>query len=134
MEATPTTYAFVERMFTVWASQGLGDAFLHYLSDDVIWTATGTSPLSGHYVGKRSYKENVLDRLHDKLDHSPRPEVERIIVQEDWATILFRTTGARGRNGTDFSMQYCWIVRVQDDKIREVVGFFDSKKMIDLFS
>ena len=31
-------------------------------------------------------------------------------------------------------MQYCWLVRVDGVKIAEVVGFFDQKKVTDLFA
>ena len=39
-----------------------------------------------------------------------------------------------GRNGADFSMQYCWLVKVDGDQIAEVIGFYDTKKMNDVFA
>jgi hypothetical protein len=42
--------------------------------------------------------------------------------------------GVHGVNGSDFSMQYCWLIRVVDGWITEIIGFYDSKKMNDLFA
>jgi ketosteroid isomerase-like protein len=128
-----STQTILTHLFTSISTSGFRETFLNALSDDVIWTATGSSPLSGRYEGKREYVEKVLQPLHDRLEASPRPEVERIIVDSEWAAVLFRSSGARGLNGVDFSMQYCWLMKVVDERITEVVGFYDQKKMCDLF-
>ncbi len=38
------------------------------------------------------------------------------------------------RNGPDYTLQYCWIVRVVEDRVREVVGYHDQVKVNELFS
>ena len=132
--STATTRVFVENLFTSIAESGFRDTFLNALSNDVVWTATGTSPLSGRYKGKKTYCEDVLGRLHGKLQSSPKPMVNRILVDEDWASVYFHTTNVPALNGDDFGMEYCWLMRVKDEEIVEVVGFYDGNKMSKLFS
>jgi ketosteroid isomerase-like protein len=64
----------------------------------------------------------------------PTPIVQRIIVDGDWATVLFDSTDGRGHNGTDYTMTYCWLMRVEDGLIREVIGFYDQVKVTALFA
>ena len=132
--STTTTRVFVENLFASIANSGFRDTFLNALSDDVVWTATGTTPLSGRYESKKMYCEEVLGRLHGKLHSSPKPTVDRILVDGDWACVYFHTTNVPALNGDDFGMEYCWLMCVQDDKIIEVVGFYDGNKMSKLFS
>ena len=130
--ASPTR-TFFTNLFASISTSGFREDFLIALSDDIVWTATGTSPLAGRYEGKREYITKVLDPLHARLEDSPRTELERMTVEGEWAAVQFRSKGARGRNGADFSMQYCWLMRVVDERITEVVGFYDQK-MYDLFA
>ena len=130
---TVKTREFVTGVFDNVSKTGFGSSFLDKISDDVIWTATGTSPMRGRYKGKVEYKEKVLDKLHERLEGFGLPSVDRIIVDGQWAAVNFHTTGAKAHSGLDFSMEYCWLMRVEDDRIVEVVGFYDSKKMCDLF-
>lgn len=76
--------------------------------------------------------ENVLSKLRDKLEHAPKPEVDRILVDGEWAAVQFHTTAAKAVSGYDFSMQYCWLLKVEGDKIVEVVGFLDQIKIKEL--
>ena len=134
MEATTNkTRLVIKSLFSTIADQGFGQLFLDQLAENVIWTATGSSPMRGRYESKQAYREQVLDKLHDKLEYSPRPTIDRIIADDQWAAVYFHTEGARALNGLDFSMEYCWLMRVENDKVVEVVGFYDSKKMCDLF-
>jgi uncharacterized protein len=60
--------------------------------------------------------------------------VQKILADGEWGCVNFRTEGVTGRNGADFSMQYCWLIKVDGDQIAEVIGFYDTKKMNDVFA
>lgn len=64
----------------------------------------------------------------------PVPIVDHIFVDGDWAVINWHSEGVRGKNGADYDMSYCWIMRVQDDKIVEVKGFYDGEKVSKVFA
>jgi ketosteroid isomerase-like protein len=128
------TTATLESVFSRISEHGFGQAFLDALADDLVFTATGSSPLAGRYTSKAEYQDRVLGRLHERLATPLRPAIEQMLVDGEWATVRFRTEGVRGHNGADFSMQYCWLLRVVDGRIVEIVGFYDTKKMVDLFA
>lgn len=128
------TRTFVEGLFSSMRDEGFSERFVDALDENLTWTATGNSPLGGVYRGKQEYLEKVLFPLRARLETQPIPNVESILVDGEWATVIFRSTGAKGKNGTDFSMQYCWVMRVVDQKFVEVIGFYDQKKVSDLFA
>jgi uncharacterized protein len=128
------TAAVLGEVFSGVSEHGFGSAFLDALADDLVFTATGSSPLAGRYTSKAEYQDRVLERLHERLTTPLRPAIEQMLVDGEWATVRFRTEGVRGHNGADFSMQYCWLLRVVDGRIVEIVGFYDTKKMVDLFA
>jgi uncharacterized protein len=111
-----------------------GGVFLDALADDLVWTATGTSPVSGTFRGKQSYIDNVWRPLDDRLDRWPKANVLRILADGEWAVVEFCGVGGIGRNGADYTLQYCWVVRVVDDLVREVVGYYDQVKVNELFA
>ena len=146
--STANTRGFITRVFNQASESGFGSAFLDHLASDVVWHATGSSPLAGVYNSKQSYIENVLARLRDRVEHIPPPTVDRILVDGEWAAVHWHTVGATGKNGRDFSMDYMWLLRVEEReteaenpaerevkglKIVEVVGFYDQGKMRDVF-
>ena len=131
--SSSTTREVLETVFGGVRESGFGPAFFAALADDLVFTATGGSPLAGRYTSKAEYAEKVLARLHERLATPVRPAIEQILVDGEWACMRFRTEGVRGVNGTDFSMQYSWWLRVREGVITEIIGFYDTKKMIDLF-
>src|SRR4051812_22420620 len=99
-ETTAATRATLERIFSTLAQAGFGEPFLDVLSDDLVWTATGTSPVAGRYEGKDAYVEQVASRLRARLDGAPmHPIVDKILADGEWGTVTFRTEGVTGVNG-----------------------------------
>ncbi|MCT9113452.1 nuclear transport factor 2 family protein [Streptomyces mirabilis] len=133
-EQSVATRETLEDVFSSVSESGFGEKFLDRLADDLVFTVTGSSPLAGRYTNKAEYREKVLARLHKRLAAPLRPTIEQFLVDREWGTVRFRTEDVHGRNGADFSMQYCWLTRVVDGRITEIIGFYDTKKMIDLFA
>lgn len=136
--ATATTRAFIESLFTAVALDNFGTSFAAALSDDLVWTVTGSSPIAGTYEGKEVYIDQVLTPLRGVLDSLPVPRVEHIFVDGDWATVHWRSEGVKGKNGADYDMQYAWLMRTQaghggERKIVEVIGFYDGQKVAAVF-
>lgn len=134
LDAAAVTRRTVERAFAGVPHSGFTETFTDALADDVVFTATGTSPVAGRFEGKTEYQTNILARLHDRLATPIRARVEQVIIEGEWATVRFRSHDVQGVNGTDFSMEYCWLIRVVAGHITEIVGFYDTKKMNDLFA
>ena len=136
---TPKTRAFLESLFSAVALDNFGASFAAALSDDLVWTVTGSSPIAGRYEGKAVYIKEVLTPLRDVLESLPVPIVEHIVVDGQWCTVVWRSEGVRGKNGADYDMKYAWVMHVEDEKgdgelkIVEVVGFYDGQKVTAVF-
>jgi ketosteroid isomerase-like protein len=133
MNNTERNRALLTDLFAAPGREGWGEVFLAALRDDVVFNAMGRSPIAGHYEGKRVYSEEVLAKLHDRLLVRPTLVVDKIIVDGDMASVRFHSTGGKGKNGADFSTDYCWVFRLIDGAIAEIWGYYDTGKMIDLF-
>ena len=84
-----STRTFLTSFFNSISSSGFRETFHDALSYDVVWTATSTSPSGGRYEDKREYITKVLSPLQDRPEASPSPEVERMIVNSEWAAVQF---------------------------------------------
>ena len=75
--------------------------------------------------------------LRAVLESLPVPIVEQIIVDQNTATVIWRSEGVKGKNGADYDMKYAWIMRVLEEKsqlkIIEVTGFYDGQKVANVF-
>jgi uncharacterized protein len=127
--------AFLRDWFQRLAESGwTAEVFLAALSEDLVWTATGTSPISGTYRGRKAYVDGIYRRLDEKLESWPRPAVERVVAEGEWGVVEFSSTGGRGRNGIDYNMRYCWVMRVEHDLVTEVIGYYDTSTVDALFA
>ncbi|WP_413728153.1 nuclear transport factor 2 family protein [Sodalis sp. RH19] len=124
---------FLSSLFQSVANQGWGENFMAALHEDLEFNALGTSPVSGCYRGKINYRNNLLNHLDDKLESWPVPIIDAMIVDGDYACLRFHATGGKGKNGVNFNMQYCWVLRIKDKQIVKIWGYYDSIIMNALF-
>jgi ketosteroid isomerase-like protein len=132
---TEMNRAVLSRWFDRLTESGFDSrTFADGLADDIIWTATGHSPISGTYRGKADYLQNVYRPLDQRLKRWPRPQVLRLLVDGQFGIVEFAGVGGLGHNGTDYSMRYCWLMRFTDGKVQEVTGYYDQGKVAELFA
>jgi ketosteroid isomerase-like protein len=134
VDSSEATRHTLTTVFADISRTGFGEDFAAALADDLSFTATGDTPLAGHYTSKVEYRARVLDPLHERLATPIRPRIEQMLIEGEWGVIRFRSEGVVGKNGADFSMQYTWWLRVVDGRIVEIVGFYDTHKMHALFA
>ena len=77
--------------------------------------------------------EKIIKRLGDRLQSWPKPAVENLFVDGDTACIQFHGEDGVGKNGANFDMNYCWVMRLHEGRIAHVTGYYDSVKMTALF-
>lgn len=132
--STEDTRTFVTALFDSWQNDGDTGPLLAALADDLRWTVTGTSPISGVTTSKQEYVERVYRQLDERLAQWPVPRVQRIVADGDWAVVLWHGADGLGKRGEDYVMDYTWWMRVQDGRVTEVVGFYDDVKVDELFA
>jgi hypothetical protein len=95
----PNNENFIRNLFRDITTDGFAKKFEDALDDDLIWVATGTSPLSGEYKGKQVYLDKIIGQLHGRLQSWPKAVVENILVDRDIACVQFHGEGGVGKNG-----------------------------------
>jgi uncharacterized protein len=128
---THATKALIERLFEAY-EKGDSRPLFEHVSDDVHWTITGTNPLSGDYRSKREFLAATYERLAGVLKEPVRPSVLRIVAEGDLAVIEWRGH-ATSIVDRPYDNDYCWIIRVAEDRIVEVRAYFDGGLVEDLF-
>jgi ketosteroid isomerase-like protein len=95
--------------FDAW-SRGDGRAFFKLVADDVRWTVTGSTPISRTYNSKRDF-----------------------IADGDKVAVQFESH-AQGKNGIAYNQTYCWMLRLADGQVREVIAYLDTELVTKLFA
>lgn len=112
----------------IFASLAHGDAgpFLDSLADDFCWTAKGHNAWSGTYRGKQAVREKLLSPLFANFADRYTNVAHRFIAEGDWVAVECRgqvTTHA----GNPYNNEYCWICRVEDGVLKEVIEYMDTE-------
>lgn len=125
---------FVAHLFDLWEK---GDAapFFAALAADVIWTATGTTPISGTHLGKETYLTKVYKPLLSIFSGPTRCRLKRILGEGDVVVVEWHGETPT-KSGALYAQDYCWLIRVGSEcrDIREVTGYFDTARVDALFS
>lgn len=128
---THATRALVERLFAAY-ERGDSQQFFDHVTDDVHWTVTGAHPLSGEYRSKREFLEATYERLAAVLKQPVQPRVRRIIVEGDLAVVEWHGH-ATSIVERPYDNDYCWVIRVDGDRIVEVRAYLDGAPVEELF-
>lgn len=105
--------------------KGDPEGFFRHVADDVHWTVMGTHPLAGVYRDKRRFLESTFGRLNRVLREPVRLRLLNLFVDGDWVVAELEAH-ATALNGEPFDNTYCWVMRIEEDVIREVRAYVDS--------
>jgi uncharacterized protein len=95
------------------------------LSDDMAWTLTGTTPLSGTYKPLKSVQEDFLGPFAEMVEDG-HIEMDLLETVADGERVIALLKGkAKGKYG-DYNNTYCHVFRVRDGKVQDVTEFCDT--------
>jgi ketosteroid isomerase-like protein len=107
-------------------SMGDSRPFVAALADDVIWKVMGRTQWSGTYRGKQTVLNELLRQLQSRLADRYRATAERIIAEGPYVVVQ-----ARGQSmttaGMPYNNEYCFIYRVENGQIKEVIEYLDTE-------
>jgi ketosteroid isomerase-like protein len=107
-------------------------SFFDLLSDDVTWTITGNSPISKTYTSRKQFLEEAIVPINDRLAQKIVPKLRELYADGDMVIALWDGK-AIARDGVSYNNTYSWYMRVSGDKIIEVVAFFDTIDLAELW-
>jgi ketosteroid isomerase-like protein len=109
-------------------STGDMDTLRQLLDPQVVWHAAGRNPLSGDYRGV----EDVLGFFGRTVQHTEgsfRVSVEEVLVNDDGAAVVQRSSGRR--NGKSFDDRGVQLFRIRDGKTVEVWQYAGDPYAVD---
>jgi uncharacterized protein len=121
----------IREAFEAWG-RGDGRAFFNLVADDVRWTVIGSTPISRTYESKRDFRQ-ALKSISDRFTADLKVTMRDVFADGDKVAVQFESH-AMGKNGLAYDQTYCWVLRVSDGKVREVVAYLDTELVTKLFA
>ncbi|MDI1321229.1 MAG: nuclear transport factor 2 family protein [Algoriphagus sp.] len=120
----------IQNGFDQWA---IGSAsFFDLLADDVTWTITGNSPISKVYISRKQFLDEAITPINERLSERIIPSLRGLYAEGDMVIAIWDGK-ATAKDGISYNNSYSWYMRVKEDKIIEVIAFFDSIELADLW-
>lgn len=113
-------------------ARGNSPALIEVLADDVEWQVTGTTKLSKKYRGKAALMNELLGPLFSQLADKFIMTADRFIADDNYVVVEChgKTTTNTGR---PYNNKYCFVFRMEDGKIKEVIEYMDTQLVVTTF-
>ena len=121
----------VTMAFERWRN-GTGGLF-ELLAPDVRWEIIGRAAVSGFYFGKESFMTEVIAPLSARFVRPLVPTVRGLFADGDTVVALFDAETV-ALDELPYRNNYSWFLRFGDERIVDVVAFFDSTAFNELWS
>lgn len=124
MSTTDNNKELVTHIFDELA-KGNGGPFVEAWSDDLSWTVMGTTPWSRTCRGKQAVIKELMEPLFAQFTDTLTTTARRIIADGEYVAVEARGQ-ATTRAGEAYNNRYCFVLRVEDGKIREITEYLDT--------
>jgi ketosteroid isomerase-like protein len=105
---------------------------LDLMAPEARWTIPGNSKVAGVY-GRDEFLSDILGPFNDRLSAPAVSDVHALYADGDTVVAYFDQS-ATARDGAPYRNSYTWYLRLKDGAIVDVVAFFDSIAMDDLWT
>jgi len=107
-------------------AKGNGKAFVESLADDFCWTIPGTTKWSRTYRGRRAVLDELMKPLFAKFADQYTNTALRFIAEGEHVVVECRGR-VTTKTGKPYHNVYCWVCRVADGKLHEVMEYMDTE-------
>lgn len=116
--------------FQKWADS-TGSIF-DLLDDNVVWTISGSAPLSKTYHSKKQLIDEVLTPLNKRLSKKIIPSVRSAYVDGNTVIVIWNGVATR-LDGSPYNVSYAWFMTFEGEKIVRVTAFLDTIDFKEVF-
>jgi ketosteroid isomerase-like protein len=121
----------IQQGYDNWAN-GIG-SFFDLLAEDVLWTITGSTPLSKTYTSKKQFMNEVIIPLDKRLSKRIIPNLTGLYADGDIVTAIWNGK-AVATDGKPYNGTYCWNMQMKNGKIIKVIAFLDGIEFADIMN
>ena len=122
----------VVRQFYEAGNRGDMETCFGLVADDIRWTNMGTTSLSGTYAGKADLMEKLIGPLFGQLKQGIHMDIQQLVAEGERVVAVTSGT-AETLDGRPYNNSYCWVVRVQNGKLAEVIEYSDTELITSVF-
>ena len=111
--------------FEQW-EQGDSRPFFALVADDVRWTVTGSTGISGTFHSKGAFVTQAAGLLTKRF---AGPLVAKLVdVSADGDKVFVQWEGsAVSVTGVDYEQAYCWVLSMRDGRVVEALAYLDTE-------
>lgn len=120
----------IQKGFDQWKNGSA--SFFDLLADDVTWTITGNSPISKTYNSRQQFLDEAITPINERLSERIVPTLRALYAEGDMVIALWDGKGM-AKDGISYNNTYSWYMKVKGEKIVEVIAFFDTIELADLW-
>jgi len=103
------------------------------LADDVEWTVSGSSPVSGTYHSKEAFMQKAVEPITERLATPLQPTLISLTYDSTYIWLQFKAS-AQSIAGSKYENQYLWKMQVQHQKIVSCTAFLDTYALEELLN
>jgi uncharacterized protein len=106
-------------------AKGNGKPFVDAMADDFTWILQGTTKWSRTYCGKQAVRRELLAPLFAQFGDSYTNTARRFLADGDFVVVECEGK-VTTKTGKPYNNSYCYIIRMQDGKMRELTEYLDT--------
>lgn len=107
-------------------AEGRHEPFFALVSDDVVWTVTGTTAISGTFRGKADFAQHAGQPLQKRFAEPIKAEVRHVLADGDRVVALWDGTTTLV-SGEPYHQRYCWVLRFEHGLVVEATTYWDTE-------
>jgi len=130
---TETNRALVTDAWTKWVGGDRGRTAFGLIDESVVWTVTGSTPLSGVYRSKAEVMEGLIVPIGRKLTGKVQAVLHAVLADGDRVAVEWSGTASR-TSGKPYNQTYCWVLRLAGGRIVEVTAYVDTQLLAEAWA
>jgi ketosteroid isomerase-like protein len=132
MAASDENKRVVREAFRLW-EEGDSGPFFDLIAEDVRWTVTGSTPVSGVYESKRALVEAAFGPLLERLAGTLSTRFVDLAAEGDKVFLRFESSGV-AKTGLRYEQVYCFAMVMREQRVVEIVAYLDTELLAKIFS
>jgi uncharacterized protein len=122
--SAPHNKQAIEDIFAELA-KGNGKPFVDAMAEDFTWILTGATKWSRTYRGKQAVRRELLAPLFAQFSERYTNTARRILADGDFVVVECQGR-TMTKSGKRYDNTYCYIIRMQDGKMKELTEYLDT--------
>lgn len=110
---------------------GDGRPFNEAMAADFTWVMIGSNSWAGTYRGREAVRRDLLSPLMQEFATRYTNTAQHMVAEDDRVVVECRGNVVT-KSGKSYNNDYCWVCRLRDGKLVELVEYMDTQLVADV--